>query len=135
MKDGNRNKNRDGVDWDTAMVQIQTEQKVFQQHGTYRVVANIADVNFKNSCNLKVEGYVLFSRNFQDLSLEAASQVTLRGLLQGGRGGTRVIQKFATEGRWSEHPKYFCKLKKTRYLKLRNLVFFYIWEGERVWAH
>ena len=69
MKEGKRNKNRDGVYWDTAMVQIQIEQKVFQQLGTYKVLANIADVNFKNSCNLKVEGYVLFSRNLGDLSL------------------------------------------------------------------
>ena len=132
MKDGKRNKNRDGVDWDTAMVQIQIEQKVFQQLDTYKVVANIADVNFKNSCNLKVEGHVLFSRNFQDLSLGGSISSNLERTAPRRQGEDRVALKFATEGRWSEHPKYFCKLKKTRYLKLRN---FYVWEDARVWAH
>ena len=52
--------------------------------------------------------------------------------------------------RWEEEPSYievlqqragslninifFGKLKKTSYLKLRNLAFFYLWEDVRVWA-
>ena len=31
--------------------------------------------------------------------------------------------------------KDYCELKKTRYLKLRNLVIFYVWGVARVWAH
>ena len=31
--------------------------------------------------------------------------------------------------------KDYCFLKKTRYLRLMNLVLFFIWEDARVWAH
>ena len=50
-------------------------------------------------------------------------------------GRSQVIWRFATKGRKSEHQRYFCELKKTRYLKLRNLALFYIWKDARVWAH
>ena len=49
-----------------------------------------------------------------------------------GRGvrGTvcdQVIQNFVTKGKCSKHGKYFCELKKTRSLKLKNLARFYVW--------
>ena len=44
-----------------------------------------------------------------------------------GGGRCQIIQKFAIKGRQSEHQKYFCELKKTRYLRLRNLALFYVW--------
>ena len=49
-----------------------------------------------------------------------------------GRGvrGTvcdQVIQNFVTKGKCSKHEKYFCELKKTRSLKLKNLARFYVW--------
>ena len=31
--------------------------------------------------------------------------------------------------------KYYCQLRKTRYLKLRNLTFLFVWEDASIWAH
>ena len=31
--------------------------------------------------------------------------------------------------------KDYCKLKKTKYPKLRNLALFYVWKNARIWAH
>ena len=31
--------------------------------------------------------------------------------------------------------KDYCKLKKTKYSKLRNLALFYVWKDARIWAH
>ena len=50
-------------------------------------------------------------------------------------GRSLVIWRFATKGRKSEHQRYFCELKKTRYFQLRNLVSFYTGENERVWVY
>ena len=38
--------------------------------------------------------------------------------------GVRLYRRLQQKGRWSEHQKDFCELKKTRYLKVRNLVLF-----------
>ena len=71
---------------------------------------------------------------------EVASQVALRELLQrrwedatgrgrvrvGWAGRNQVIQKFATKAMRFEYQKNFCDLKKTKYLKLRNLALFYV---------
>ena len=60
-------------------------------------------VRLKNIHNLKVESYVLFSKNFQEFQefSEAASQVALRELLRGGEGeeGARLNRSFAAKGR------------------------------------
>ena len=39
----------------------------------------------------------------------------------------QVRQDFVTKGKYSKHEKYFCELKKTWSLKLKNLVLFYVW--------
>ena len=56
-----------------------------------------ATVNLKIIHNLKVHSYILFGRNFQDFKPSAASQKTLRDLLQRGEIGepeyTEVLQK------------------------------------------
>ena len=55
---------------------------------------------------------VLFGGNFLGLQAwEAASQVTLRELLQGSKGGAGLYRSFATKGR-------------TRYPKVRNFALF-----------
>ena len=52
--------------------------------------------------------------------------MTLRELLWGGERRSQVIQKCCNKGQVVWASKYDCKLKKTRYLKLRNLSIF--WE-------
>ena len=52
---------------------------------------------------------------------------------QGGQ--PEYIGIFATKDQVVGTSKGYCKLKKTRYLKLRNLVLFCVWEDTRVWAH
>ena len=68
---------------------------------------------------------------------EATSQVTLKELFRGGgvegrEPGYIEVCKKGPVGRTS---KDFCYLRKTRYLKSRNLVDFYVSEDARVWAH
>ena len=41
--------------------------------------------------NLKVENYVLFGRQNEDLSLECSLSVSSEGRLQRGQGGARII--------------------------------------------
>lgn len=83
--------------------------------------------------NLKAENYVLLSGNFRTSGLETGSQVTLRELLQGGkgRGGagyTRVLQQRSG----SLNIKRVLLIKETSYVKLKNLVFFCVWKDIRV---
>ena len=49
--------------------------------------------------------------------------------------GRRVRCNWAHTHAQSEHQKYFCELKKTRYPKLSNVALFFVWEDARVWAH
>ena len=62
---------------------------------------NIVGVDLKNIHNLKVESYVLFCGSFLGLQAwEAASQVTVRELLQGGQAGVaRLYRSLTTKGR------------------------------------
>ena len=80
-------------------------------------------INLKNRHNLEDESYVLFSRKFSDLSLRGS--ISSSPERWGDGGGIRLYRRLQQKVRWSEHQKDFCELKKTRYLKLRNLVLFY----------
>ena len=64
---------------------------------------------------------------------KAASQVILRELLRGDEGGARIYRVLQQKAGSLNFKRLL--LKKTRYLKWRNLVLFYIWEDARVWAH
>ena len=70
---------------------------------------------------------------FRTSGLEAGSQVTLRQLLQGGkgRGGagyTGVLQQRSG----SLNIKTVLLIKETSYVNLKNLVFFCVWKDIRV---
>ena len=52
--------------------------------------------------------------------------------MEGWEPGYIEVCKKGQVGRTS---KDFCYLRKTRYLKLRNLVAFYVCEDARDWAH
>ena len=56
-------------------------------------------------------------------------------LLQGGKGGARIYRRFCTKGQIVRNIKILLLIKETRYVKLRNLALFYVWEDARVWAH
>ena len=84
--------------------------------------------------NLKVENYVLFSGQTEDLSLGYSLSESSGGLLGRGEGGTRMHRSFCNKEQVVRTSKDFCWLKKTRHLKSRNWLF-YIWEDARVWAH
>lgn len=53
------------------------------------------------------------------------------GLLQRGKGGASIYRRFCNKNQVVGTSKYYCYLKKTRHLKLMNLMHFYT----RVWAH
>ena len=87
---------------------------------------------WEDGCNEKVESYVLFRRNFSDLSL----------------GGGISSNPQRTAWRWGEEAdcievcnrgqvvwtsKVFLWIK-TKYLTLKNLVLFCMWEDSRAWA-
>ena len=57
---------------------------------------------------------------FRILSQGNSISSDLRELLWGGEGRSQVIQKFFNKGQVVWMSKIDCKLKKTRYLKLRN---------------
>ena len=73
--------------------------------------------------------------NFRTSSLGNSSQVTLRELLSGGEERNQIIRKFCNKGQVVSSSTDYCWLKKTRYLKLRNLVFLKVWEDAKVWIH
>ena len=56
-------------------------------------------------------------------------------LLWRGKGGARVYRSFCDKDQVAGTSKDYCSFKKTRYLKFKNLVLFYVWEGARLWAH
>ena len=82
--------------------------------------------------NLNVENYVLFGRFSEDLRQEASLSDPSGGLLRRGRR-SQDIEEFLQQKPGSGNIKDHCSLKKTRHLKLRNLVLFYVWEDSRVW--
>ena len=53
-------------------------------------------------------------------------------LLLRGERGARIYRSFCSKDYGIRTPKDYCSLQKTRHLKLRNLVLFYIWEDARV---
>ena len=63
-------------------------------------------------------------KTFRTSSLEATSQVTLKELFRGGgvEGWEPGYIEVCKKGQVGRTSKDFCYLRKTRYLKLRNLV-------------
>ena len=53
-------------------------------------------------------------------------------LLLRGEWRDKIYRSFYSKDYGVETPKDYCLLQKTRHLKLRNLVLFYIWEDVRV---
>ena len=71
-----------------------------------------------------------------DFTEDLSPRVTQR-LVQRGKGRAIIYRSFWKNKRENmvRTSEYYCYLKKTRHLKLMNLVLFYVWEGARVWAH
>ena len=86
--------------------------------------------------NLNVESDVLFGGNFYNFKVgKQCLKSSWDNCSEEVRGRTRLYTNFATKGKVVWMSKNYCKLKKTRYPKLRNLAFFHVWEDARVWAH
>ena len=88
----------------------------------------------KKMHNLKVENCFIWQQNW---GLKPKTQY-LRWLwvtAPRGKGGARVYSSFCNKdqvvGTWSD----YCWLEETRYLKLKNLVLFFVWKDARVWTH
>ena len=84
--------------------------------------------------SLKGENYVFLGGFSEGLSPEDSNSDNSEGLLQRSKGGARIYS-FFNKNHVVGTPKDDCSLQKTRYLKLINLVLFYVWEDARVWAH
>ena len=84
--------------------------------------------------NLKVESYVLFG-GLRTSARDTASQITPGDCSPERREETGYIVFFTTEDQEVRTSKGYCSLKKTRHLKLGNLVLSYVWARARVWAH
>ena len=61
------------------------------------------------------------------------SQIALKDGSEEVRGGAKNRGLCSKDQAAGTSKDYY--LKKTSYLRLRNLVFFYVWEDARVWAH
>ena len=62
----------------------------------------------------------------EELSLEHSISDSSKGLLQRGKRGASVYRIFCNKDQIIGTWKDYCELKKTRHLKLRNLLF-YVW--------
>ena len=67
--------------------------------------------------------------------IQAKTQHHSKILFQRGSRGNQAIWEFLQQRPVVRTPKDCYELKKTRYLKWRNLALFYVWEDARVWAH
>ena len=75
--------------------------------------------------NLNVESDVLFGGNFYNFKVgKQCLKSSWDNCSEEVRGRTRLYTNFATKGKVVWMSKNYCKLKKTRYPKLRNLAFF-----------
>ena len=73
---------------------------------------------------------------FRTSSWEAASQVTLRELLWGGKGAKLGYRGVMQPRAGIRNIKILLLIrKKNRYPKLRNLTLLYVWEDAKDWAH
>ena len=73
---------------------------------------------------------------FRTSSWEAASQVTLRELLWGGKGAKLGYRGVMQPRAGIRNIKRLLLIrKKNRYPKLRNLTLLYVWEDAKDWAH
>ena len=82
--------------------------------------------------NPKVESYVLFGG--RNCGLIPGTQ-PLRDCSQEVKGEARIYRTFCNKYQVVGTSKDYCYLKKIRYLKLKNLALFYVWEDARVWAY
>ena len=62
----------------------------------------------------------------EELGLKHSISDSSKGLLQRGKGGASVYRSFCNKDQIIGTQKDYCELKKTRHLKLRNLLF-YVW--------
>ena len=94
----------------------------------------MTDVNLKYSHKLKVESYVLFG-NFAKLILGGSilSSPERTALRKWGEESGHI--EVCNNGQIVWTSQVFGKLQKTRYLKLRNVALFCVWENTRVWAY
>ena len=90
----------------------------------------------KYSHKLEVESCFIWWELLGLQALEVVSQVVLRNCFE-DVGGVRLYRSLQQKGRqqavWTA--KDYCQLRKTRYLKLRNLAFFFVWEDASIWTH
>ena len=78
---------------------------------------------------------VYFADKTKDLSLGHSISDNSARLLQRGEVGSQDIEEFLQQRPGSQNIRRLLLLKKIRYLKLRNLALFCVWEDAGVWAH
>ena len=76
--------------------------------------------------NLKVESYVLFGRQYEDLSGGHRISDSSERLLLRSKGGSQYVYGVLQQRPGSWNIKRLLLIKTARYLKLRNLVLFYV---------
>ena len=106
-------------------------------------------VSLKNSHNLKVESYVLFSRNFQDLNPGGSISSSLERTAPGRQGKKPgLYRSLTTKGRQTEHQKivvnkrnqlsqvkdFSAFLCKGQYQSLGSLKSFFSYAPQLSWA-
>ena len=74
--------------------------------------------------DLKAENYVLFGGYTEDSHPVDTLSNHSAGLLQRAKGGASIYRSFCNKNQVVGTSKYCCYLKKTRHLKLMNLMHF-----------